>query len=699
MLVIGALSAGASAQEASLSSIEVRSDGLRPGQASSASKSATPIERLPRSVSVVTETEIKARDAQSLMEALAYTPGVYGGGYGSASLSREYPLVRGFLAYQFLDGLKLHDSNRAEEPYGLERVELLRGPASSLYGQGSPGGLINLRSKRPTAETVREIGVRVGSQGLRQGQFDLGGALNADASLQYRMTGMVRKSDGEIDYTEADRRYFAGAMAWKPNAATSLTLMASRQDDPSLTAHQPLPRAGTLEPGVNGRVISRNLFLGEPSRHDSHKESWRVGYEFTHRFNDVWSIEQNAAYKKGDVHVDEVQARGIASGSTRWVRQLFAADYSIVTKQVDTRLVGQIDAAGLKHRVLLGYDFASVPNTQATGTNRASTYLLDLYDPVYGQATPANPITSNRTQQLRQGGFYLQDQVEWGRWSVLAGLRRDRAVLDQKTAVLNPVTGLFSDPPYVLKRDMATTGQLGVAYELGGGWSPYLNYAESFAPVTGSTAAGLPFEPTQGRQVEAGIKWVPAGRALMGSASIYQIKQRNVLGPDLANPGFAAQTGEVRSRGGEIELKAGLAPGLDLTASYAYTDAIVTATTVVNGLDKHPVGIPRQTASAWLSYRVGGVAALQGMTLSAGVHHVGESWGDSLNTFDVPAVTLVDLGLRWNLVNLSPALKGWDTSLVVKNVANRRYVANCDNALNCYYGVGRRVALTASASF
>lgn len=698
-LLVGAFAGMASAQEALLPSVEVRSEGLRASETSTGSKSDTPLERLPRSVSVVTEAEMKARDVQSVMEALAYTPGVYGAGYSSASLSREYPMVRGFLAYQFLDGLKLHDSNWAEEPYGLERVELLRGPASMLYGQGSPGGLINMRTKRPTADTVREVGLRFGSNGLRQGQFDLGGALNADATLQYRLTGMARESDGEIDYTEDNRRYLAGALAWKPSAATSLTVMASAQDDPSLTVHQPLPRVGTIVPGANGRFISQNLFLGEPTRHDSHKESWRIGYEFKHRFNETWSIEQNAAYKKVDIHVDEVQARGVASGATGWVRQLFAADYSIVTKQIDTRVVASFEAAGSQHRLMAGYDFAAVPNYQGTGTNRASNYVQDLYAPVYGQATPANPITSKRDQRLRQGGLYLQDQIAFGGLSVLAGLRRDHAVLDQRTAVLNASTGVFSNPAYTPKDDDATTAQFGLSYALAGGWSPYVNYAESFAPVTGTNAAGQPFEPTRGKQIEAGVKWVPPGRAIVASAAVYQINQRNVLTQDLANPSFATQTGEVRSRGGELEVKAGLAPGFDAIASYAYTDAVVTATTTANGLGKHPTGIPTQTASTWLSYRIGGQSALQGLTLSGGLRYVSTSSGDALNTFTVPSATLVDIGLRWSLAEVSPSLKGWETALTVKNATDKRYVANCDSATSCYYGVGRRVALTASVSF
>lgn len=699
LLFVGALSAGAAlAQEAALSTIEVRSEGLRASEAATASKSATPLQQTPRSVSVVTEAEMNTRDAWSVMEALAYTPGVYGGGYESGALTREYPLVRGFLAYQYLDGLKLHDSNWAEERFGLERVELLRGPSSSLYGQGSPGGLINMRTKRPTAETVREVGVRVGSHGLRQGQVDLGGALNADASWQYRLTAMVRESDGEIDYTENDRRYFAAAVAWKPSAATRLTLMASHQDDPSLTVHQALPRVGTIVPRANGQTISPSLFLGEPGRHDSSKEAWRVGYEFSHRFNNVWSIEQNAGYKKVDIHVDEVQARGIASGATGWVRQLFAADYRIVTKQIDTRLVGRFQAAGLSHRLMVGYDASRVPNYQGSGTGRASNYVLDLYNPVYGQPLAANPITSLREQRLRQTAIYLQDQIQWGRLSVLAGLRRDNARLDQKTAVFNPLTGATTNPPYALKRDMATTGQFGLSYDLGGGWSPYVNYAESFAPVSGSSAAGRPFDPQSGKQIEAGVKWAPAGRPLVATASVYEIKQRNVLTADVANPGFATQTGEVRSRGGEIEVKAGLSRGLDVMLAYAFTDAVVTSTNTAGGVGKHPMGIPEQTAAAWVSYRLG-AGALQGLTLLGGVRHVGASAGDTLNTFEVPSATLVDLGVRWSLVNLSPSLRGWESSLMVRNLTDKRYVANCDSTTSCYYGVGRRVALSASRSF
>jgi iron complex outermembrane receptor protein len=679
-----------------LPTVTARGERLADDQVLTAGKTATALSESPRAVSAVTDRDIEARGATTVMQALEYTPGVYGSSYASAALTREYPLVRGFLAYQFLDGLKLHDSNWGEEVYGLERVELLRGPASSLYGQGSPGGLIDMRSKRPSAVAARRAELRVGSKQLRQGQFDLTGPLSD--TLQYRLVGLVRESDGEIDHTQNDRRYLYGALAWQPTSATRLTVMASYQADPGLTVHQPLPRAGTLLPGPDGRFIARKLFLGEPNRHDSNKESWRIGYELSHRIDGTWSFEQNLGYRKINIGVDEVQARGAAAGSTGWVRQLFAARYEIETMQVDNRLVARLQTGAVSHRLMAGFDYASIPNYQGSGTNRASPYAIDLYSPVYGMLTPANPITSKRDQRVRQAGLYLQDQLAFGRTTLLAGVRHDKTALDQRTATLNAGTGQFNDPPYVTRRDSANTAQLGITHALDGGWSPYANYAGSFAPVTGSNAAGDPFVPQRGRQVEAGIKWLPAQGRLSATAALYRIEQRHVLTQDLANPGFAVQSGSVRTRGIELEGRARLWQGADATLGYTTVNAEVTATNTPGGVGKRPVSIPRNQASAWLTQRIG-LDTLGALSVSAGVRRMGAMAGDTLNTFDVPSVTLYDLALRWRLDSGAPALRGWELALVARNLGDKRYVANCDAATACYYGIGRSVTATLGASF
>lgn len=657
-------------------------------------KSATPILQLPRSVSTVTAEEIADRDAQSVQEALQYTAGV-NTSFRQGNLTREYTLIRGFLAFQYLDGLKLHDSSWGMEPYGLERVDVLKGPAAFLYGQGSPGGLWNMTSKRPSDQPFAELLMRVGLHNRVQGAFDVGGPLTADRSLLYRVVAVGKIGNGEIDFSRNERAYLAPSFTWR-NDDTSITLLASYQNDPHLTALQPLPYVGTVLPGANGQYISRSLFLGEPNYHDTSIESYRIGYEFKHRFNDIFSFEQNARYERINVDLLEVQSRASTVGNSS-VRQMSKQQYELDLYQIDNRTKADFSVGPFRHHAMFGMDYFAIPNFQGTGQNRASQYLLNLYSPVYGQALAAsNPITSFRYQQQHQFGVYASDRVEVGGLSVLFGSRLDYAVLDQQTRTLNTTTGVLSNPPWSSQQDHAITSNAGAIYKFDNGIAPYASYAQSFYPQTGADFAGKPFIPTTGQQGEAGIKYLPPGYDLLFSAAVFHIVQNNVLTNDLKNPGFAVQTSSVESKGAEFEFKTTRLYGFNVSAAYTHLDPRLTATNTAGALGKHPAGIAANQASLWTTYRFAS-GVLDGLTLGGGVRYVGESWGDTLNTITVPSYTLFDLSLRYQLGALTPTLGKWDVALNVKNLADKRYVGVCESAQECYYGPGRAFDATIRA--
>ncbi|MCV0370191.1 TonB-dependent siderophore receptor [Filomicrobium sp.] len=644
----------------------------------------------PRSISTVSKAEIEERNAQSVLEALQYTSGVNSYYFSGNFLTREQALVRGFLVYQYLDGLKQHDSNWAIEPYGLERVDLLKGPASMLYGQGSPGGLLDLTSKRPTDEAFTEVVLQAGTHSKFQTGVDFGGPIGNGRVLTYRMTALGRLADGEVDYTENDRLYVAPALTFRPNADTSFTLLSSYQHDPSLTVQQALPREGTILPGPNGQYIPRELFLGEPGYHDTSKTSFKIGYEFKHRFDNVWSFEQNAAYRHIDIALSEVMGMGSPSGPTSTRRQMFDADYVINTYQVDSRLHGNFSTGPLDHKLLVGFDYAAIPNYQGQGVNRASLYSLDLYNPVYGQPLGSNPITSKRYQDLTQAGLYLQDAISVGGLTVTAGIRHDWAELNQETLARDPVTGNFGAPIHTPKEDKAFTHQLGAIYRFANGFAPFVSYSESFFPLTGSDAGGNPFEPTTGEQSEVGIKFMPPGVNALFTASVFDITQQNVRTPDLANPGFATQTGEVAVRGAELEVRASLESGWNFAAAYTYLDSEVTKTNQKGAGGKSFTSVPAHQASLWGSYTFF-EGAFRGLTIGGGVRFFGEAAGDTLNTFYVPAFTLYDATVRYDLGTISPEFENWEFAVNAKNLTDERYVTNCDSTYSCYYGVGRTV--------
>lgn len=644
-------------------------DGFVATQTGVATKTPGTVLATPRSVSTITKTEIEERNAESVYEALQFTSGVNAYPFSGGFITREQALVRGFLAYQFLDGLKQHDSNWGVEPYGLERVDVLKGPASMLYGQGSPGGLIDMTSKRPTDEPFTEVVLKAGTNDKLQAGFDIGGPIGGDGTLSYRLTGMGRVADGMVDFTDNDRFYIAPAITFRPSSATSFTLLASYQYDPNMTIQQPLPYAGTIVPGPNGQYISRDLFLGEPGYHDTDKRTLKIGYEFRHRFNETWSIEQNAAYRHIDIALQEMQGNGVVVGTTE-ARNMFMAEYTIETYQVDTRMRAQFDTGFIKHNLAFGIDYANIPNYQGVALNRTN-YFLDLYNPVYGQPMGDNPFIQKRYQEFEQAGAYIIDTITAGNLTVVAGLRHDRAKSAQQTQVYSAALGGFTNPPYVPKQDSANTVQLGASYELAGGFAPYVSYSELFFPTPGTNLFGVAFEPTTGEQYEAGVKYQPIGINALFSAAVFDLSQQNVLTADPTTPGNRIQIGEVNAQGFELEGRGSLGDGWNFAANYTYLDAKVAGTKTT------PVYIAKHQAALWASYAFD-EGALRGVMLGGGVRYFGETNGNSANTFKVPSFTLYDAAVHYDLGELSTAFDNWRLSVNAKNLTDERYVTNCE---------------------
>lgn len=670
-------------------------DGYVAHGTTAGAKVATPLLQLPRSVSTVTRQEMADRDVESVRESLQYTAGV-GTYYREGQFTRDYGYVRGFQALQFVDGLRLNVNNYGMEPYGFERVDILKGPAATLYGQGSPGGLWDLTSKRPTDQAFGEALVRFGVRNSVQGAFDVGGPVTEDHSLLYRVVGLGKMGDGQIDFTSNDRAFIAPSFTWRISEDTSLTILAAYQYDPHLSVLQPLPYAGTITPGPTGQFVSRSLFLGEPSYHDTSVKQARIGYEFKHRFNDVFSFQQNFYYQNIDINLNEVQGNPSAPGTTTVARQSAHQTFKIDMYQMDNRLKADFAMGPLLHHVVFGTDYSAVTAEQGSGTGTATA--LNLYTPVYGQPFVNSPtITSLRYQDQRQAGAYIQDRIELGRLNVQLGARYDQLEQDQKTRVLNVGTGVFSNPAWTFQPDHGVTYNGGLIYHFENGVAPYASYSQTFTPTFGTDFFTRPFVPVTGDQKEVGVKYMPPGYDILMSAAVFDITQYNVQTRDLLHPGFAVQTSSVESQGGELEIKTTHLYGFNISAAYTYLDAKVIATNTAGGLGKRPVGIPMNAASLWTTYRFAGGGWLAGLTLGGGVRWVGDQAVDALNTLAVPSFTLYDLTARYDLGERFPTLKKWDVALNVKNLLDTRYVGSCDDALNCYYGPGRNITGTLRA--
>ncbi|QVQ26935.1 TonB-dependent siderophore receptor [Achromobacter deleyi] len=671
-------------------------------------KTDTPILEIPQTVNVVTRDEIAARGARSIVEALAYTPGVYAPG-GSTDLRYDNIYLRGgFGARNNLDGARLpfgaYSFGMLQiEPYGLERVEVLKGPSSVLYGQNNPGGLINMVSKLPTDTPRREIELQTGSYGRAQAALDLAGPVDEAGQWSYRLVALQRDAAQSSHYTKDDRTFVAPALTWRPSAATSLSLLGFYQKDHQVPLYGNLPAAGTLYFNPNGR-IPRDRFPGEPGWDTYDREQYSGGYLFSHAFNDTWTVKQQLRYShmRGEARTAAGYMLSPADMRT-WSRTMTRGQGTGATLNVDTQAIARFGTGAVGHEFLAGFDYLDMRDTYKFANVIAGVPALDLFDPVYGRPRPGLRDLIPRIdarQRTEQSGIYAQDQISYGGWLLTLGGRYDMA----RSTTRNQLTS-----GKVTQDDSAFTGRVGLTYLMENGLAPYVAYSTSFAPTGGTDFESNPFRPSEGRQIEAGLKYQPPGSDSMVTLSVYQLTQDNVLTSDTTPgrpPGFQTQTGQTRARGMELEGKASLARGWDLIASYSYVDAVVTRSAnadIVNGVPESRVGkkqyyAPAHQAAAWLGYKVQD-GPLQGLGLGAGVRYIGADWGDPANTLRIPAVTLVDAALSYDFGQMQPAMRGLTLALNASNLFDRTYVGTCVTSTACTYGAGRLVLATLKYSW
>ncbi|WP_159588355.1 TonB-dependent siderophore receptor [Chelativorans xinjiangense] len=649
------------------------------------SKTDTPLIETPQSVSVVTADEIEARGAETLGTALRYTPSVNGELWGGDL--RGYGIqMRGFEVSSdafYVDGLKLRGTNFAAfiplDIYGAEGLEVLRGPSSVLYGQAGPGGIVNYVSKRPTGETFREIEVGAGSFDRYQGQSDMGGKLDEAGVWTYRMTGLYRDGDTFIDHVEDDRIFLAPSLKWQPDADTSLTLFAKYQKDNQGWGIQFLPAKGTVLPNPNG-TLPASHFVGEPGFDRYDTSMAMLGYEFEHRFNDTWTVRQNARYAYlhneaegifgGGANPNPDLAPGLDPDGRTYYRYADGGLSRIGTFGIDNQVEAAFDTGQLSHTLLLGLDYQYTDFSDRGTTGDAPP--IDIFDPVFGQPLPPLSVYTDVDTTQSQVGVYAQDQVKFGNWVLSLGGRHDWA----KTDTLENLDGTTTS-----QSDSAFSGRAGLVYLSDIGLAPYVSYSTSFLPELATNPAGGAFEPETGEQYEVGVKYQPDGWNSFVTVSAFDLRKQNVV-RSFGN--VSTQTGEIRSRGIEVEGVASLGMGLDLKAAYAYLDTQITDDAEGTG-GNVPYGVPHHRASLWADYTFRS-GRLEGLGFGAGVRYIGSSYGDDANSFKVPAATLVDAAVHYDW-------KDFQFKLNVSNLFDKKYVATCYAESNgCFYGESRKIS-------
>lgn len=658
-----------------------------------ATKTDASINETAQSISVVGSEQIRDQGAQSLAESLRFVAGVDAGQRGRRGLD-DFS-IRGFVQsdYVLRDGMRMsYDLSWIQaEPFGLERVEVLKGPASVLYGQTGPGGFVNLVSKRPTDKPIANFGAGFGNYQQRQYTADISDALNADQTVRYRLVALTSESDDQVDFVDRKRTYVAPSLTWDISDKTSLTLLTSYQKSDYIPIRG-LPAQGTILPNINGNLSFRR-YVGVPGVDDYATEQTLLGYEFSHAFNDNISFKQHMRYNTLNLNgtftesnIPQNAASALAANQRDYSRRLSIRELSAQMWTIDNQLSANFETAALKHQLLFGVDNIRYYLNRYYATR--SVTALNLYNPNYAAAVlGAVALTPNSTgsDELTQQGIYLQDLIKFGDgWNLQLGLRHDRSEITQQR-----ITGAKTqtDPH-------KTTGKFGLLYAFENGWSPYLSYSESFVPLVGSTFSGTPFLPETGKQKEVGLKYESADKQFGTTFALYDLVRQNVTTTDPVNGSFSVQTGEQQHKGFEWEANGQLTERLNVIASYSYIDAEVTKSNNraqnISLEGKRPILVAKNMANVWLNYDFSMIT--QGLSAGAGVRYIGKQAGNDINSFDVPDYTLVDAAIYYQQ-------GAWRFALNGRNLENKKYVAGCASLSACFTGDPRMVMVTANYSF
>ncbi|KEQ03493.1 TonB-dependent siderophore receptor [Pseudorhizobium pelagicum] len=662
---------------------------------SAGSKGNTPLSEIPQSVSVIGQQEFQDRGITNKVdELLRYTPGVVAQPYGSDP-DTDWYFIRGFNATQtgvYFDDLNLFSYGFGGfqiDPFMLERVDVLKGPASVLYGGANAGGIVNMIRKRPTDDPLYLTETGINSNGNAFFGFDFSDEVREDGTMSYRLTGKIAGGDNYSDYSEDLRGFVMPQLTIAPDDATSLTLWGyAGALDQVHSSNGFLPYVGTVVDAPFGR-IDREAFFGEPDLDTGRYDQQMIGFEFDHTFDNGWNVTSNFRYG----HLDKYETgpypylyvnttNPADPGYYALNRIGFEGDTSADTVAWDNRVENRFDLGGAEHAVRAGIDYRyyRLDNVQNSLFGASS---ISPTNPVYGLPQPnLNPLYDQELK-MNQLGLYAQDQIRFGGgWIVTLNGRYDfvHTQMDDRLA---------ANEDYDSSQG-AWSGRAGLAYEFDNGVTPYVSAATFFNPLVGMGLQG-PLVPEEGEQFEAGVKFEPGFLDASFTAAVFHInKQNNVVSVAVAP--WQDQLGEVRSQGVELEGKVNLNDNWRMLGSFTYADVEVTENAPNPALvGNTPYIVPDVTASLWLDYAFTN-ETLNGLSIGAGLRYKGESFADEANTLKVPDATLVDAAIRYQK-------NDWTASLNVANLFDKDYVESCGGVGACGYGEARTVTFKLSKTW
>ncbi|EJD6601101.1 TonB-dependent siderophore receptor [Providencia rettgeri] len=657
-----------------------------------ATKGSASLLETPQFVSVIKREQMDTLPSESISQALRYSAGVTSEKFGAFGNGIDFSKIRGFDADYYLDGLRVIGNSGIWGPqidsWTLNSIEAVHGPSSALYGQGGAGGVINMQSRRPSANESHQIQFQKGNFDNDSIKFDTTGALNDSETLLYRMDGLALSTDSQINSSKQSRYLLAPSLTWQPNEKLSLTVLSQYQRDPHIGHYNTLPaQAIGLLPNRNGKLDFTQNY-SDPRHEQSERTQWSITSLIDYQITPFITFKQNIRYSDVDTHIKRDFTRGFLASDQRLTAVYQDSPSHSKTWVADNQLIYQLDTGPIRHQLLFGFDYQTGQLDKDWWGSQ--TVSFDPWvKPHHPEFRPYPVSRTSTTQRFDRYGVYLQDQLSWQQWDLLLSGRYDWSYLNTDNNLTNTTQ----------KNDTSAWSQrVGLTYSFESGFSPWVSVSDSFDPVLGTDAEGKPFIPTESKQTELGIKYQNQSGDLMVSLAAYELEQKNVTTHNPLNPDYYNQTGKIRSRGIDFESRFAITTSLNMMLNYAYTDNKITQSQDLSVLNKHPVQVPKHSGSAWVDYRFHS-PYLEGALVGVGVRYLGATWGDNTNTFKVPAVWLGDVSARYQMDALIPELTGMELGVTVSNITNNPYVASCTSSTYCSIGTNRTLFATLNYYF
>ncbi|MBS1051549.1 TonB-dependent siderophore receptor [Gluconobacter japonicus] len=659
--------------------------------ASSATKSNTPLVETAQSVTVITRDEMDARGVLNLNQAVRYAAGVTADTRGGEGTRYDLFDLRGFTVPTFLDGLKFQDSPTGfavaqTDTFRLDRVELLKGPASALYGQSSPGGLTAMSSKLPTDQRFYGgVTTTGGMFDLYRVDADVGGFATNDGMIRYRVYGTINGQHTQLSRTGSRRFSISPSFTFGGDGPTTLTLLGNYQYDPENGSYGGVPLIGSLKRASYG-YLPRNFYDGDVSAEKFNRRQGAITYILNHRFNDDWSFSTRGRYDDIRTVYRSVYNNGYydsddGTSGQMLSRSAYGTQEHTYNLAFDSQFKGKVRTGPLRHALMFGFDYMQQKANDTESYGDAPD--LDVLHPDYHMAISDLTPYLRYVTKSHQAGAYGQDEIRWKRLILTGSIRNDWYRSRQVE---------YFEQSNTRQSASQITWRASGLYHFDFGLSPYISYSTSFQPQSGTVsndggATLRQAHPSIGKQLEGGLKYQIPGTSVLFTAAGFHIEQSNVL-VSVANTGYSLQSGLVHSDGFEFEAHVQPFHNLMVTAAVSFQKVKDDST------GKPLIQSGKGNASLFAFYTMPS-GPLKGFGFGGGMRYSNKTYGGEATYGSVwlPQYALFDASVAYDLKNMSHSLRGWKMSASVRNLFDKNYIANCfaygADGQYCYYGERR----------